>query len=153
MRPGALLLVLVGCGGAPMPAAPDAGGCAVQVTMGTVDEADGGFVALADGAPLTVHAGPQGGYHVFVGVEARGLPRSGLLTWTLSSSGGLTLATRALDVSTVLLEDRPCGWARPRDALVFERNEDVMTFRGVPVTLAMGLADGGVTQRVSVVPR
>lgn len=152
MKQTAVLLLLLSCG--TPPSMPDAGsGCPTTLTVGTVNDADGGFLPIVDGQELTVHAGPQGGFHVFVGVEVSGLPRTGLLSWRLSSQGGLELAARTLDVSTVLLEDRACGWARPRDVLPFTRNEDVTTFRGVPVTLEVELGDGGVRRQRSVVPR
>jgi hypothetical protein len=79
--------------------------------------------------------------------------RTGLLRWRLVADGGVELAARSLDVSTVLIDEAPCGWRRTRDALVFLRNEDVDAVRGVPVLLEATVDVVGVTKAVRVVPR
>ena len=146
-----MLLGSLACG-TPSPVA-DAGTCATTLTLGTMNELDGGFVPLTDGADVTVHAGPQGGFHVFVGVEVSGAEKSGLLEWKLTSAAGAALATRTLDLSSVLLEERSCGWARPRDALIFSSNDDAMNFRGVPVQLEARVPASGLVKQLNVVPR
>ena len=147
----AVLLSAVACGTA-SPVA-DAGTCATTLTLGTMNELDGGFAPLTDGADVTVHAGPQGGFHVFVGVEVSGAEKSGVLEWKLTSAAGSSLATRTLDLSSVLLEERSCGWSRPRDALIFSSNDDAMNFRGVPVQLEARLPASGLMRQLNVVPR
>lgn len=149
------LLLLHACG-APMPAPPDAGGCVETFTPGSTDTPDAGFVAFVEGQDVEVHAGPQGGFHVFVGVETSGLPRMGTLNWRLHSTAGIELAARTLDVSTLLLDDVPCGWARRRDVLIFTRTEEVDTYRGVPAQLGLTLDVAGAPPRTwsaRVVPR
>ena len=149
------LLLLHACG-APMPAPPDAGGCVETFTPGSTDTPDAGFVAFVEGQDVEVHAGPQGGFHVFVGVETSGLPRMGTLNWRLHSTAGIELAARTLDVSTLLLDDVPCGWARRRDVLIFTRTEEVDTYRGVPAQLGLTLDVAGAAPRTwsaRVVPR
>lgn len=149
------LLLLHACG-APMPATPDAGGCVAAFTPGSTDTPDAGFVAFVEGQDIEVHAGPQGGFHVFVGVETSGLPRMGTLNWRLHSTAGIELAARTLDVSALLLDDVPCGWARRRDVLIFTRTEEVDTYRGVPAQLGMTLDVAGAAPRTwstRVVPR
>ncbi|MBM4778741.1 MAG: hypothetical protein GQE15_13640 [Archangiaceae bacterium] len=146
-----MLLSSLACG-TPSPVA-DAGICTTTLALGTMNELDGGFALLTDGADVTVHAGPQGGFHVFVGVEVGGAPRTGLLEWKLTSAAGAALATRTLDLSSVLLEERSCGWARPRDALIFSSNDDAMNFRGVPVQLEARLPSSGLVKQLNVVPR
>lgn len=149
---GLMLLTGLACG-APSTVADAGPGCATALTLGTVNELDGGFAPLVDRAELTVHAGPQGGFHVFVGVEVEGLERTGLLEWSLTAAAGQTLATRTLELSSVLLEERPCGWSRPRDALIFSSNDDAMNFRGVPVQLEARLPASGLVKQLNVVPR
>ncbi len=149
------LLVLHACG-APRPSVPDAGGCVESLTPGTTDTPDAGFVAFVDGQEVEVHAGPQGGFHVFVGVETSGRPRAGTLTWTLRSTAGVELAARTLDVSGLLLEDLSCGWARRRDVLIFSRTDEVPQYRGVPAQLGLSVDVTGSAPRVwsaRVVPR
>jgi len=147
-----LLLTSLACG-TPAPVTDAGPMCSTTLTLGTLDELDGGFAPLKDGAEVTVHAGPQGGFHVFVGVEAGGVAKTGLLEWRLTSAGGQALATRTLDLSSVLLEERMCGWSRPRDALIFSSNDDAMNFRGVPVQLEARLPASGLVKQLNVVPR
>jgi len=152
----ALTLLLVhGCS-APMPSIPDAGGCVESFIAGTTDTPDAGFGAFIEGQDVEVHAGPQGGFHVFVGVETSGLARTGKLRWSLHSVAGVELATRTLDVSTLLLDDVPCGWARRRDVLIFGRTDEVPQYRGVPAQLGLTLDVTGAAPRTwstRVVPR
>jgi hypothetical protein len=143
-----LALVLCGCGVVPM--TPDAGTCASLLTLGTTIS-DGGFVPLTNGLELEVVQGPQGGFHVFVGAEVNGLPKMGSLDWRLESMAGQTLASRALDVSTLRLEDVPCGWRRPRDLLVFDDTDQVPMLRGVPATLRGSFR--GLERSFTIAPR
>lgn len=147
-----LMAPLLACG-VTAPVADAGPSCSTTLTLGTMNDLDGGFAPLLDGADVTVHAGPQGGFHVFVGVEVSGAPKLGLLEWQLTSKTGQALASRTLEVSTVLLEERECGWARPRDALIFSSNDDAMNFRGVPVRLEARLPSSGLVKQLDVVPR
>ncbi len=152
----ALALLLVPACGAPRPSVPDAGGCVEAFTPGTTDTPDAGFVAFGEGHEVEVHAGPQGGFHIFVGVETSALPRTGKLTWTLHSTAGVELAARTLDVSALLLEDLACGWARRRDVLIFSRTDEVPQYRGVPAQLGLTIDVAGFSPRswsARVVPR
>ena len=155
VRLGLTLVVVQACS-ASMPPSPDAGACGEAFIPGTTDTPDAGFVAFVEGQDVEVHAGPQGGFHVFVGVETTGLARAGKLNWSLGSTAGVELATRTLDVSTLLLEDVPCGWARRRDVLVFSRTDEVPQVRGVPAQLSLSIDVTGATPRTwstRVVPR
>lgn len=142
-------LALLGCGAAPR--SSDGGACTPGFIAGTTDTPDGGFLPFEEGQPATMHAGPQGGYHLFVGVQTTGLPRDGGLTWTLHVDGGVELARRELDVARLRLEDLDCGWARPRDLLVFERTDEVPQYRGLTATLGLELR--GARWSTSVVLR
>ncbi|MDP1922991.1 MAG: hypothetical protein Q8L14_42500 [Myxococcales bacterium] len=149
------LLVLHACS-APAPSTPDSGSCVEAFTPGTTDTPDAGFVAFVEGQDIGVYAGPQGGFHVFVGVETSGLPRMGTLNWRLHSTAGVELAARTLDVSALLLDDVPCGWARRRDVLIFTRTEEVPQYRDMPAQLALTLDVAGAAPRTwsaRVVPR
>ena len=151
-----LLLLLLHACGAPTPAQPDAGSCLEAFTPGSTDTPDAGFVAFVEGQDIEVHAGPQGGFHVFVGVETSGLPRVGTLNWRLHSTAGVELAARTLDVSALLLDDVACGWARRRDVLIFTRTEEVPQYRDVPAQLGLTLDVPGAAPRTwsaHVVPR
>lgn len=139
------LLLMHACGAAP--SQPDAGTCVERFTPGSTDTPDAGFVAFVEGQDLGVHAGPQGGFHVFVGVETSGLPRLGTLNWRLHSAAGIELAARTLDVSALLLDDVPCGWARRRDVLIFTRTEEVPQYRDVPAQLGLTLDVAGAAPR------
>lgn len=101
--------------------------------------------------PLDLELGPQGGFHVFVGLEADGLGRNGAIEWSLRADDGRVLATRSLGLEGLVLEETPCGWRRRRDLLIFERNDDVPGARGVPATLRVVVEGEAVDQRV--VPR
>ncbi|MDX2015107.1 MAG: hypothetical protein SFW67_33250 [Myxococcaceae bacterium] len=149
MRSVCATVVLVACGGAPRPA-PEPPGCATALRPGTLS-ADGGFELVTDGHSLEVSPGPQGGFHVFVGLEADGVERSGAIEWTLSTTSGRVLARRSLDLDGLVLEETPCGWRRRRDLLVFERNDDVPGARDVPASLVVSV-QGQSTAR-SVIPR
>jgi len=149
-----LVMLLMRCG-APLPPSSDAGLCVASFTPGTTDTPDGGFVAFTEGQDLGVHAGPQGGFHLFVGVETTGLPRAGKLRWAVSSQSGVELGARVLDVSTLSLEDVPCGWARRRDVLIFDNTDEVPGYRGVPARLELqvGEPDAGLRWSSTIVPR
>lgn len=141
--------VVVGCGSAPAPS--DAGVCGPSLTLGTT-QADGGFLPLSEGLDLEVVRGPQGGFHVFVGAEARGLPKEGTLEWSLSSMAGQRLAGRSLDLSALRLDDvPPCSWRRPKDLLVFDDTDQVPMLRGAPARLTGSLH--GLAHTFTVVPR
>ena len=106
---------------------PDGGPCPKALVLGT--EADGGFVALSDGAPLKINAGPQGGWHVWVSTEATALPRTGALSYVLRSSSMVVSAPLRLELDNIVIEDITCGWSRRNDALVF--NQMGEPFRGM----------------------
>lgn len=151
MRLALLALVLCGCGVAPMPPGPVDAGCGgARLEMGS-DAPDGGFVAISNGQDLSIVMGPQGGFHLFVSVQAFGLPRTGTLAWTLRSSGGELLGTRSLDLEYAFLTDLECGWERRQDALVFIDPTTVDQQRGRPAQLALEL--GELTRSATVVPR
>jgi hypothetical protein len=63
-----LALAAVACGAGEDGAAPDAAPAEVEIGS-SVD----GFQPLADGGPLLLYRGPQGGYHVYLGVRVRGM--------------------------------------------------------------------------------
>jgi hypothetical protein len=142
-------LLLAACGGSPAPA-PSPLPCPVALRPAT-RSADGGFELLADGHALEIELGPQGGFHVFVGLEADGLGPTGTITWTLRADEGRVLATRSLGLEGLVLEDTPCGWRRRRDLLIFERNDDVPGARDKPATLGVMVQGHALEQRV--VPR
>lgn len=152
----ALTLLLMPACGAPPSSVPDAGGCVESLIPGTTDTPDAGFAPFVDGQDVEVHAGPQGGFHVFVGVETSGLARTGKLNWSLHSTAGVELAARTLEVSTLLLEDVACGWARRRDVLIFTRTDEVDQYRGAPAQLSLSLEVAGAAPRTwsaRIVPR
>lgn len=145
----ALVSLALSCG---MPASPqptDAGSACEPFVPGTVDD-NGDFVPLTENLSLTIFNGAQGGFHVFVAAKVNA-PKTGMLEWTLRTTAGTQLASRALDVSALRLVDTDCGWLRQRDLLVFERNEDVPNARGVPATLTAKLE--AFEKTVTVVPR
>lgn len=148
-----LLLALLGCGcgAAPVPPGPVDAGCGeARLEMGT-DVPDGGFAPISDGQDLTVVMGPQGGFHLFVSVQAHGLPRTGTLAWTLRSASGDLLGMRSLDLEYAFLSDLECGWERRQDALVFIDPSTVDQQRGRPAQLELRL--GELTRSATVVPR
>jgi hypothetical protein len=106
---------------------PDGGPCPKALVLGT--EVDGGFVALTDGAPLKINAGPQGGWHVWVSTEATALSHSGSLSYVLRSSSMVVSAPLRLELDNIVIEDITCGWSRRSDALVF--NQMGEPFRGM----------------------
>lgn len=136
-----LALLLAACG-APTPEACDAG-CAVTLELGAATD-DAGFVALADGDPVVMHQGPQGGFHVFAAARATGLQRQGPLVFELRQDGGV-LAHQVLDLGAVQLESRDCGWERSRTVL-FLVPIDVTPLRNTEATLHLDTA-GRTTQR------
>ncbi len=80
MRRLALLAILLGASCAnddtTTPITPDAGfGGDAQLQVGTGDFA---FVPVAEGDPVAIVLGPQGGYHIFISLRARGINNSGL---------------------------------------------------------------------------
>jgi hypothetical protein len=149
MRHLGAVLVLAACGATPPPS-PMPAPCPVALRPGTLS-ADGGFELIDEGHPLEIAFGPQGGFHVFVGLEADGLDRTGTLEWALRADRGQVLATRSLALDGLVLEDTPCGWRRRRDLLIFESNDDVPGARDVPATLRVGV-QGRALER-TVVPR
>ncbi|MFZ5440175.1 MAG: hypothetical protein ACOZQL_09215 [Myxococcota bacterium] len=149
MRLVFLALSLAACTPAPAPAPTDAG-CPVDLTMGA-DTADGGFAPIVDGQDLQIVMGPQGGFHVFVGVQAHGVPRTGVLEWSLTTTGGAPIGRRTLDLSSAFLDELDCGWERRQDALVFIDPATVDQHRGQPAQLELKL--GALTRAARVIPR
>lgn len=142
MRRALLTLVFAACG-APAPQ-PDAG-CATTLELGTATD-DTPFVALADGDALVMHAGPQGGFHVYGAARATGLEARGLLIFELRQNGA-SLARQSLDLSAVQLEPRACGWERSRTAL-FLLPPDVTPLRDTVATLHVVAAGHDVERQV-----
>lgn len=144
------LSALTACG-APTPTpAVDAGACVAALAPGAALE-DGGFEPFLDGQDVPLVYGPQGGVHLSVTAHAEGLPRAGLLTWTLRSSDGERLSGRSFDLANVFLVDVACGWERRDDALVFLDAATAQLYRGKTVGLELEL--GALKRSVTLVPR
>lgn len=61
-------------GGGPDAGSPDGGGEPTgELLLGGAEDTGTGFVSLEDGADAPLIAGAQGGYHVWTGLEARGM--------------------------------------------------------------------------------
>lgn len=76
----AILALLPACGAGSDPGGPDAGGApdaggepSGELRLGGAEDSGIGFVELADGADAPLIAGAQGGYHVWTGLQARGM--------------------------------------------------------------------------------
>lgn len=115
---------------------PDGGPCPRGLVLGT-ESAQSSFVALTDGAPLEIHRGPQGGWHVFVSTQATSLPRTGTLSYVLRSSSAVVSAPLRLELADLVIEDISCGWERRNDALVFSQMGE--PYRGAPGELEVTL--------------
>lgn len=86
---------------------PDGGLCPQELVVTTLD--GGSFTILGANDPLVIEAGPQGGWHVWVGAHTTGLPPFGTLNWTLKSGAGSIadpLSMRVRDAAT----QTACGW-------------------------------------------
>ena len=110
----ATVLVLCAC--------PGPGPCPTELVLGT--ETDGrDFTALTDGADLKINRGPQGGWHVWVSVQASTISSSGTLTYALRSDTQEVLsAPLRLTLPSSPVVPITCGWERRSDALVFMGN-------------------------------
>ena len=131
-------LALLAC--AP-PVCPADGGCACGSAAGAVEVGAGGsrFRSLAEGDPLTIVRGAQGGIHVVVGARLTGVAPDGLeLRYALEDADGGPVGTEtrlALDRS--LLDPLPGGgWERHPDLVVLNgAMPDVEGFAGRTVVL------------------
>ncbi|MFO0595895.1 MAG: hypothetical protein U0228_11335 [Myxococcaceae bacterium] len=136
-----VVVALAACG--PTPPKP----CAVAITPGTADD-NLVFVPVTEGQDVTVHMGPQGGFHVYGSIQATGVNRTGKLTMQLMRADGTGLSgLRSFDLATITLEDVPCGWGRTADALFL----DVMTIdqaRGQSATMVWSLSGTNADQKV-----
>jgi hypothetical protein len=95
---------------------PDGGPCPQELIVAT--ELQNRFVAISDGFPVEIEAGPQGGWHVWVSARTTGLPRRGTLSWVLRS--GSTVLSEPLSLHLDDSVDRiACGWEHRKAALTF----------------------------------
>ena len=140
MKWSLVALVLCTCPG------PAPGPCPTELVLGT--ETDGGdFLALTEGADLKINRGPQGGWHVWVSVQAATIPSSGTLTWVLRSDTQQVLsAPLRLSLPTSPVVPITCGWERRSDALVFMGNGE--PFRGTNGELEVSFGTITVKRKV-----
>jgi hypothetical protein len=93
------------------------------------------FMALADGDPVEIIAGPQGGWHLDLGARIEGVPAMGLLRYTLRNDAGVVVslpAEYAVDPARVMPSGE--GWTRVGDRAVLDvRSPDEVS--GRPLTL------------------
>jgi hypothetical protein len=141
-----LALLLCGC---PVPepeedggTRADGGACPTELVLGT-EAVDGGFSPLPDGAPLKIHSGPQGGWHVFVSVNALTLPRTGTVSYVLRSGSSVVSAPLQLELVNLVIEPIECGWERRSDALTF--NTVAEPYRGATGELEVRLETFGAS--------
>jgi hypothetical protein len=107
---------------------PDGGPCLRELVLGTETDVRE-FRALVDGADLRIIAGPQGGWHVWVSVQASALPRSGVLTYVLRSGNAVVAGPLRIDLQNAPIDSITCGWERRSDALTFQSSGE--PFRGL----------------------
>lgn len=131
----ALLLLALGLLGCPVPepeldagTLPDGGPCVRALLLGTESETHE-FRALVDGADLEINAGPQGGWHVWVSVQASAVPRYGALSYVLRAGNEVVSAPLRIELSGAPLDTIACGWERRTDALVFQSSGE--PYRGM----------------------
>lgn len=124
---------------------PDGGPCPRELVLGTESEARE-FVALSDGAELEINAGPQGGWHVWVSVQARATRQSGTLSYVLRSGTQVLSAPLRIELGDAFLEPIACGWERRSDALTFENSGE--PWRGQLGEVQMTLESFGTTPSV-----
>ena len=122
MRWFAVALVLCGC---PTPEPefdggtwPDGGPCPTELVLGTESETRA-FVVLSEGSDLKINQGPQGGWHVWVSVQARSTRQSGTLSYVLRGGSQVLSAPLRIELAQAQLEPIGCGWERRSDALTF----------------------------------